>query len=201
MDTFEKNVFLNCPFDPDYREMLISAVFTIMYLGMNPRLSLERADSGESRIHKILELIQQSKYGIHDLSRIIAKKKDEHYRMNMPFELGIDYGCQKLVKGKCEDKKILVLEEKQYRYQAALSDLSGSDIMFHNNEAIEIVKVIRNWFVTEGHSYKKIWYTYNDFMGDLDKLLIEQGYDEDDFPEVPIPEIMSYMKKWLKENK
>ena len=91
---FEKNIFVNCPFDDDYRQLLVGIVFTIMYFGYKPRLSLERADSAESRVDKILGLIKESKFGIHDLSRIVSTDKDEHYRMNMPFELGIDYGCQ-----------------------------------------------------------------------------------------------------------
>lgn len=205
LDTFDKNVFINCPFDDDYRELLISAVFTVMYIGLIYRLSLERTDSGETRIHKILELIQESKYGIHDLSRTVSEGENEHYRMNMPFELGIDYGCQKLVKGKWGTKKILILEKEKYRYQVALSDLSGSDIIHHNNEALKFVKVVRNWFITEvfkkGHSPKKIWYAYNDFMADLENALSQQGYEEDDFEEVPIPEIMSYVDEWLRQNK
>lgn len=204
MDPFEKNVFINCPFDEDYRELLISVIFTVMCLGLTPRLSLERTDSGETRIYKILELIEQSKYGIHDLSRIVSSSENEHYRMNMPFELGIDYGCQKLTKGKWQSKKILILEKEKYRYQAALSDLSGSDIRHHNNEAVKLVKVVRDWFITElfgtGPSHKKIWYEYNDFMADLEKDLIEQGHELEDFAEIPIPEIMSYMGEWLEKH-
>jgi len=56
---FEKNVFVNCPFDNDYRQLLVGIVFTIVYFGYNPRLSLERADSGETRIDKILSLIKR----------------------------------------------------------------------------------------------------------------------------------------------
>ena len=66
---FEKNIFVNCPFDDDYRQLLVGIVFTIMYFGYKPRLSLERADSAESRVDKILGLIKESKFGIHDLSR------------------------------------------------------------------------------------------------------------------------------------
>ena len=124
---FEKNVFVNCPFDDDFRQLLLGIVFTIIYFGYKPRLSLERADSAESRIQKILELIEESKFGIHDLSRIMSSDKEEHYRMNMPFELGIDYGCQKLKGGKWSQKKILILEKERYRFQKAISDLSGSD--------------------------------------------------------------------------
>ena len=91
VDEFEKNVFINCPFDEDYRQILLGIVFTILYFGYKPRLSSESADSAETRIQKILCLIEESKFGIHDLSRIVSTGKDEHYRMNMPFELGIDY--------------------------------------------------------------------------------------------------------------
>jgi hypothetical protein len=100
MDNFEKNVFVNCPFDDDYRQLLLSIIFTIKYLGYIPRLSLERADSAESRIDKIVGLIEESKFGIHDLSRMISSGENEHFRMNMPFELGIDYGSKALNGGK-----------------------------------------------------------------------------------------------------
>jgi hypothetical protein len=201
VDSFERNVFINCPFDKDYRTMLISLVFTVMYLGLNPRLSLESFDSGETRINKILHLIRESKYGIHDLSRMVSSDKDEHFRMNMPFELGIDYGCKKLLKGKWKTKKILILEKEKYRYQAALSDLSGSDIKEHKNEEIEIVKVVRDWIICEmfgkGPSHKKIWYEYNDFMTALPDALESEGYESEDLEDAPIPEIMSYMEEWL----
>jgi hypothetical protein len=99
-ENFDTNVFINCPFDNDYRQLLLAVIFTALYLGYKPRLSLERADSGENRIDKILDLIIESKFGIHDLSRIESQKGNEHFRMNMPFELGIDFGCKKLKEGK-----------------------------------------------------------------------------------------------------
>jgi len=146
---FEKNVFINCPFDEEYRQLLLGIVFTVKYFGYIPRLALERADSAESRISKITQLIKESRFGIHDLSRMVSEGKDEHYRMNMPFELGMDYGCQKLKGGKWARKKLLVLEKEKYRYHKALSDLSGSDIKNHDNEVSKIVTAVRNWLVTE----------------------------------------------------
>lgn len=72
---FYKNVFVNCPFDKNFRQILLGIVFTIIYFGYKPRLATERADSAESRIEKILNLIKGSKFGIHDLSRIESTKK------------------------------------------------------------------------------------------------------------------------------
>jgi len=71
---FEQNVFINCPFDDSYLPLLRPILFTVIYLGFTPRIALERLDSGEPRINKIISLIEDSKYAIHDLSRIKAKK-------------------------------------------------------------------------------------------------------------------------------
>lgn len=200
-DNFEKNVFVNCPLDSDYRQLLIAIIYTTKYFGFSPRLSLERADSGESRIEKILGLIEKSKFGIHDISRIISSKKDEHYRMNMPFELGIDYGCQKLKGGKWNNKKILILEKERYRFQKAISDLSGSDIKSHDDEVIKVIFAVRDWFVTEelkrGDSGNKVWSSFNDFQAYLyDEVVAKDGHESPD--EVPIPEIIHHIDNWLK---
>jgi hypothetical protein len=73
---FERNVFVNCPFDKRFQPLLRPLLFTIIYLGLQPRIALERTDSGESRLDKILELIRESKYSIHDLSRSEANAAD-----------------------------------------------------------------------------------------------------------------------------
>jgi hypothetical protein len=124
--------------------------------------------------------------------------------MNMPFELGIDYGCKVYKNGKHKYKKILVLEKDKYRYQKALSDLSGSDIKSHNDEPIDVTKAIRDWFITEelktGPSHSRIWYAFNDFTSYLHDELKKAGHKSEDFNEIIIPEIMSYMDLWFTKN-
>jgi len=95
--SFEKNIFINCPFDKEYLPMLKTLLYVIKKIGYNPRIALERSDSGEVRLDKIKELIESSKYSIHDLSRIKSKEVGEYSRQNMPFELGLDLGCRVLV--------------------------------------------------------------------------------------------------------
>jgi hypothetical protein len=67
---FERNVFINCPFDKEYLPLLRAMLFTIVFCGFIPRIATERDDSGESRYNKIIDLIKESKYSIHDLSRV-----------------------------------------------------------------------------------------------------------------------------------
>lgn len=140
---YKNNVFINCPFDDEYFPLLKAALFTIIYLGLNPKIS-QTLDSDETRLTEIKKLINESKYSIHDLSRIEPKNPDELPRFNMPFELGIDIGCKTY--GEKHDKKYLILEELPFRYQQVLSDISGQDIKWHLNKPILIVKSIRNWF-------------------------------------------------------
>jgi hypothetical protein len=142
---FAENVFVNCPFDEEYLPLLRPLLFTIIYLGFEPRIALERLDSGEARIQKIVSLLSESQYAIHDLSRLRSQKPGEYYRLNMPFELGVDVGCRLFGKGRLSKKKCLVLEAEKYRYQAALSDLSNSDIAVHGNSPPTVVSEVRNW--------------------------------------------------------
>lgn len=136
---FETNVFINCPFDNEFKKILHPLLFTIIYHGLKPRIATERIDSGEQRISKIIELIKDSKYSIHDLSRVKASVAGEIFRLNMPYELGIDVGCREFGTGKLRSKQYLITASEHYEYQKALSDIAGSDIAVHNDDSLQTV--------------------------------------------------------------
>ena len=198
---FEANVFVNCPFDSSYVDILRPILFCILALGFEPRIASERADSGESRIDKIVELIAESKFGIHDLSRLKATKKGEYFRLNMPFELGIDYGCRAFKGPPWDAKKILILESERYRFQAAISDLSGSDIAVHKDEPVVACGEVRNWLAQGlGNSVPgpaAIWARFNDFTADNFDLLTARGYSPADIEAQPTGELIDCMRDWL----
>lgn len=56
--SFERSVFINCPFDEDYEPILQAILFCVVYLGLHPRIARERNDSAEVRIEKITGLIE-----------------------------------------------------------------------------------------------------------------------------------------------
>lgn len=66
--------------------------------------------------------------------RAAPKKKGEFYRMNMPFELGVDIGS-KLFSKEHADKTVLIIAEEPLHHQIGLSDLPNSDIRYHKSEA------------------------------------------------------------------
>jgi hypothetical protein len=92
---FQRSVFINCPFDAEYAPILQAVAFCVVYLGYHPRLAPENPGNAVARLDRITELISQSKYGIHDLSRCKSTAVGEYARMNMPFELGLDHACRK----------------------------------------------------------------------------------------------------------
>jgi len=201
-----KNIFINCPYDKSYLPLLRPIIFTVKFLGFQPRLAMESADSGHPRIQRILNLIKISQYAIHDLSRLKATRRGEHFRLNMPFELGLDIGCRMFGKVKFKQKKCLVLEKNKHSLKKALSDLSNSDVCSHRDKPEEAVRHVRNWLVQEAKACKResgtaVWYEFNDFMEELDKALRLKGFRSVDILHLPLPEFLRYMSKWIREKR
>jgi hypothetical protein len=199
---FERNVFINCPFDDEYRLLLKPLLFTLCYCKLTPRIASERLDSSEIRLEKILAIIQESKYSIHDLSRIKSSKTGEYYRLNMPLEIGLDLGCKTFhSEEKYREKMSLILEGERYSLHKGLSDLSGADVKCHDNDAEKMVESVRSWLVEVGRTKipgpNKIWDDYNIFNADLYTAFSERGFKKSQIDTLPIPEFLDFLKKWL----
>lgn len=206
MEDYNKNIFINCPFDKEYYVILRPLLFTILFHDYTPRIALECSDSGQPRLTKIQNLIKQSKYSIHDLSRLQSGKKNEFYRLNMPFELGIDFGCRTFSSQNHSEKRFLILEKESLRYMKALSDINGFDIKSHKNDPQELIKSVRNWFVEtvkflNAKSPTGIWYSFNDFWAFLYDTKKSEGFTDDEINFMPVPEMIENMRNWIIENK
>lgn len=145
---FERNVFLNCPFDTEYQPLFEAMIFAVTYCGYNCKCALEVRNGAQTRINKIYELIKASKYGIHDISRTSLDPVNNLPRFNMPFELGLFLGAQLFGNKGQRGKNCLILEKDQYEFQKYLSDISGQDIYHHGNDPRNVINHIRDWIVT-----------------------------------------------------
>ncbi len=200
---FKDNVFVNCPFDDAYLPLLRPLLFCVIYLGLTPRIALEALDSGVPRFEKIVVLIKQSKFAIHDLSRLQSNAAGEYYRLNMPFELGLDVGCRLFRPGQASRKRCLILEAQRFRYQAAISDMSNSDIAVHYNEPVNVVTEVRNWLNNEAKlraaGPAEVWARFNEFMADNYNSLKLRGFSDDDIGRLSIAELIACMQDWVDE--
>jgi hypothetical protein len=199
---FDRSVFVNCPFDAKYEPILQAILFCITYLGLTPRLATERMDSAENRLDKIREMIEASAYSIHDLSRAQAKRRGEFFRLNMPFELGIDYACRRYFGEGRDAKKILILEKKRYRHQASLSDMAGCDLQIHGGKYEIAVRRVRNWLVNEAPTSTAdgpslILRKYIDFQGWFLERQTSRGLSDDDIRDYHTKELLDGMAEWL----
>ena len=201
---FEKNVFINCPFDNLYSDLFNAIVFTIHDTGFRPRCALEANNAGQNRLEKLLNIISNCKYSIHDLSRIQHDKSTKLPRFNMPFELGLDLGCKNFGNIHQRQKVILIMDSEPYRYQKFISDLAGHDISPHSNNERKLITTVRNWFNLEIDSHvtivpsgEMIFDRYQDFKNSLPIICKKLNWNLNDLPYVDF----SYcVAEWIAQN-
>jgi hypothetical protein len=173
-------------------------------LGFKPRIALESLDSGRPRFDKIVALVRELKFAIHDLSRLKAQTAGAYYRLNMPFELGLDVGCRLFKGGRSSTKRCLILEAERFRFQAAISDLSGSDIAVHGNQPVAIVSEVRNWLNSQAKlrapGAAEIWGRFTDFMTENSGALKARGFSEVDIEKLSISELIVSIEEWASRN-
>ena len=120
---YEKNVFLNCPFDPKFKTLLEAIVFTIHDCGFIARSALEAEDGSEIRIAKIYRLIECCGFGIHDLSRTELDAVNELPRFKMPLELGLFLGAKRFGSATQQRKNCLILDKSRTAIRGSVRTL------------------------------------------------------------------------------
>jgi hypothetical protein len=141
-----RNVFINCPFDADYRPCFEALLFAVTASGYKARCALEDADAANIRFDKLRRLISQSAHSIHDLSRIELGKNDLP-RFNMPFELGLAMGAKLWFGGTKQrrNRSVAIMVREPYTLPAYLSDLGGNDPAAHHGDPSEVIRIVRRY--------------------------------------------------------
>jgi len=171
MAAYEDSVFLNVPFDKKYSRLFDAMIFAVYDCGFVARSALEVEDSGKARVEKILDIIEQSEFGIHDISRAGLDRATGLARFNMPLELGFFLGAARYG-SKDREKHCLVLDRERYRYRNFCSDISGQDIRAHNDEPRDAIRAVRDWLSSQRTRVqmpggKAIFERYEDFRAQL----------------------------------
>jgi hypothetical protein len=196
---YEQGVFINCPFDSRYRRLFHAILFAVTDCGFVPRCALEADDGGEERIRKIKRIIRESRYGIHDISRVEVDAKSRLPRFNMPLELGLFLGAQEYGSEEQTLKRSLVLDSAPYRYQAFCSDIAGQDIRAHANQPARASAAVRSMLATAVGELRlpgpsSIASRYAKFQEELPAMCAELGLVPS---ELEFVELRSLMKTWV----
>jgi hypothetical protein len=141
---YDNNVFINCPFDDDYLPLFRALIFAVFECGLRPRCALEVYDAGEVRIEKIVRIVKDCRWGIHDIS-CTDLSSNSLPRFNMPLELGLFLGARWLGTGPQTRKSCLILDREEHRYQEFISDIAGQDVRAHEDVPLKAITAVRDW--------------------------------------------------------
>lgn len=197
---FDQSVFVNCPFDEQFSHLLEAMAFCLVSFGLSPRLANESLDAGENRLDKIVHMIKGSMYSIHDLSRCKSEHADEFFRMNMPFEFGVDLGLLRSGSDAWATKKFLIFEENPYDLKQAISDIAGQDVAFHHNRFERVIENVRHFFSVEANydapGTSLLISEYATFQGWLVEKKVYEGHSLDETMRLPSKEKIDEMRFW-----
>jgi hypothetical protein len=168
------DVFLNIPYDERFKRLFLAYIAGITAFGLVPRTTLE-IPGGSRRLDRILELIQQCRYSVHDLSRVeLDRQAPRTPRFNMPFELGLSVCWERVF----ENKHIwFVCESRSLRLTKSLSDLNGTDPYIHNGKINGVFRELCNAFVRRDRqpSIQAMGRIYRDLRKSLPEILRRAG--------------------------
>jgi hypothetical protein len=144
----KKSVFINCPFDSGYQSFFDAIVFTVTRCGFVARCALEIDNAACTLIDKIVKLIGECPFGIHDLCRTELDSVSKLPRFNMPFEFGLFLGAQRYGAVAQRRKQCLVMDKKPHRFQVFISDIAGQDVHSHDDQVDVLIARVRNFLRT-----------------------------------------------------
>jgi hypothetical protein len=193
------NVFINCPFDDAYKPLFEALVFTIACCGFRARCTLEIDDGSQVRIDKIFRIIEECRFGLHDLSRTELDRSSRLPRFNMPLELGLFLAAKRFGAGRQRTKICLILDRDAYRFQKFVSDIAGQDIRAHKRDTRRAIAVTRDWLRAASSRAlpggSEIHRRYRVFVARLPAICRKIGLEP---AEVTFNDLTNIIVEWLK---
>lgn len=177
-----RDVFVNCPFDLEYKVLFNAAVFTIFRSGFVARCALETDDAAVNRFDKICRIIGECRYGVHDISRTEVDGDPPLPRFNMPLELGMFLGAKKYGVVKHRSKSCIIFDREPHRFQRYISDIAGQDIHAHGGDRRTLIIELATWLRRQSRDRNvpggvAIAAEFDAFTAVLPQILNERGLD------------------------
>jgi hypothetical protein len=199
---FDRCVFVNCPFDSAYKPLLHAILFAIHDCGFIARSALEATGSAEPRLDKIVRIIRESRWSVHDISRVEVDPDNPLPRFNMPFECGLALGAQRFGTARDRRRDFLILTGARHQDKLTLSDLAGQDAVHHGNVPERAIDAMRAFLAPKSRSQVRggaaIKARYTRFRAELPRLAaaLEIG-DQEILSFEYLPDWLRVMNAWL----
>lgn len=167
------SVFLNIPYDDAFKNLYLAYIAGLSAFGLVPRATLEIPTS-RRRLERIISLIDECAYSIHDLSRVqLDRNAPRTPRFNMPFELGIAV-AQDSLRGR---ERWYVCETLRRRVNKSLSDLDGTEVHIHGGTVKGLFATLCDVFVRKRRqpSLRQMYRIYRVLSKNLPRIMREAG--------------------------
>lgn len=168
-----QSVFLNIPYDSRFENLYLAYIAGLTAFGLIPRATLEIPTS-QRRLERILKLIEECTYSIHDLSRVQLDRRPPRVpRFNMPFELGLAVAHANIHR----QDTWFVCETVQHRVNKSLSDLNGTDVRIHGGTIRGVFGALCDVFVRKAQqpSVQEMYRIYRVLKRNLPKIMRQAG--------------------------
>ncbi len=143
----ELSVFVNCPFDDQFRASLDAIIFTTVHAGFFPWMAGSTGSVAVPRVQRILEGLSWCRYSIHDLTRYQGEGPDNVSRFNMPLELGMAMALRTPTPD-FDAHDWMVMVPDGHVYQRYISDLAGFDPQAHDESPQKVALCVLSWLLT-----------------------------------------------------
>jgi hypothetical protein len=150
------SVFINCPFDEDYRSQFNAMVFTCVYAGFSPEHADSSGRSGRPRVERILEGLRSCPYSVHDLWRCRGEGSDNLARFNMPLELGMAMAIRGAGAAEGAHEFLVLVPDDSHAYHRYISDLGGFDPGRHDGSPARIASEVLAWLLAASEARDEI---------------------------------------------
>ena len=139
------DVFINCPFDAGYKPFFHAIIWMVIRSGYRARCAQEVDDGAQNRLGKIMDIIAECRFGVHDISNTDVDGNPPLPRFNMPLELGLWFGAHRFGGVPQADKRCIILDRERFRYQRFISDIAGQDPHSHGGKIDTLIAEMAAW--------------------------------------------------------
>lgn len=139
------DIFINCPFDAGYKPFFHAIIWVVIRSGYRARCAQEVDDGAQNRLGKIMDIIAECRFGVHDISNTDVDGDPPLPRFNMPLELGLWFGAHRFGGAPQAHKRCIILDRERFRYQRFISDIAGQDPHSHEGKLDTLVAELTAW--------------------------------------------------------
>jgi hypothetical protein len=139
----EYQVFLNYPYDDEFRCYSEALAFAVVASGLIPVAAVDLSLPDQPRLLTLVQAISACRYSVHDLSRSAGEGQHNLARMNMPLEMGMAlfYALQT----QHRDHACAFLVPDAHHYKRFVSDLAGLDPLVYDRDERKLLRDTFDW--------------------------------------------------------